>query len=92
MQNTSSLFRILFFILALSFGLSAQKIQVGPYSIRVNGTQVEKNQWGPSEISYRIANDSLVFQVTEFQWDEKKISLERIKLDHLLDSVLDFKD
>ena len=71
MQNTSSLFRILFFILALSFGLSAQKIQVGPYSIRVNGTQVEKNQWGPSEISYRIANDSLVFQVTEFQWDEK---------------------
>lgn len=71
MQNTSSLFRILFFILALSFGLSAQKIQVGPYSIRVNGTQVEKNQWGPSEISYRVANDSLVFQVTEFQWDEK---------------------
>ena len=28
----------------------------------------------------------------EFKWDEKKISLERMKLDHLLDSVLDFKD
>ena len=28
----------------------------------------------------------------EFQWEEKKISLERMKLDHLLDSVLDFKD
>lgn len=71
MQNTSSLFRILFFILALSFSLSAQKIQIGPYSIQVNGTQVEKNQWGPSEISYRVSNDSLVFQVSEFQWDEK---------------------
>ncbi|MFM2442537.1 MAG: hypothetical protein RL449_1179, partial [Bacteroidota bacterium] len=68
MQNTSSLFRLLFLLLSLSFGLSAQKIQVGPYVIRVNGTQVEKNQWGPSEISYRIANDSLVFQVSEFQW------------------------
>ena len=28
----------------------------------------------------------------EFQWDEKKISLEKKKLDHLLDSVLEFKD
>ena len=28
----------------------------------------------------------------EFQWDDKKISLERNKLDHLLDTVLDFKD
>jgi glycerol-3-phosphate dehydrogenase len=28
----------------------------------------------------------------EFQWDENKISLETEKLDHLLDSVLDFKD
>jgi hypothetical protein len=71
MQNTSSLFRVLFFLLTLSLGLSAQKIQVGPYSLRVNGTQREKNQWGPSEITYRVANDSLVFQVTEFQWDEK---------------------
>jgi glycerol-3-phosphate dehydrogenase len=28
----------------------------------------------------------------EFVWDEKKISLERMKLDQLLDSVLDFND
>lgn len=28
----------------------------------------------------------------EFEWDEKKISLEGMKLDQLLDSVLDFKD
>jgi len=28
----------------------------------------------------------------EFVWDEKKISLERMKLDQLLDSVLDYKD
>jgi glycerol-3-phosphate dehydrogenase len=28
----------------------------------------------------------------EFQWDENKISSETEKLDHLLDSVLDFKD
>lgn len=28
----------------------------------------------------------------EFQWDENKISLERLKLDQLLDSALDFKD
>ena len=28
----------------------------------------------------------------EFKWDEKKISSERMKLDHLLDSVLEFKD
>ena len=28
----------------------------------------------------------------EFQWDEKKISLEKKKLDQLLDSVLEFKD
>ena len=28
----------------------------------------------------------------EFKWDDKKISLERNKLDHLLDTVLDFKD
>ena len=71
MKNTSSLFRVLFFLLALSFSLSAQKIQVGPYSLRVNGTQQEKNHWGPSEITYRVANDSLVFQVSEFHWDEK---------------------
>ena len=71
MKNTSSLFRVLFFLLALSFSLSAQKIQVGPYSLRVNGTQQEKNHWGPSEVTYRVANDSLVFQVSEFLWDEK---------------------
>ena len=71
MQNTITFFRILLFTLALSFSLSAQKIQVGPYSLRLNGTQKEKNQWGPSEITYRIANDSLVFQVSEFQWDPK---------------------
>ena len=28
----------------------------------------------------------------EFEWDERKISLEKMKLDQLLDSVLDFKD
>ena len=71
MKNTITFFRILLFTLALSFSLSAQKIQVGPYSLRVNGAQKEKNQWGPSEITYRIANDSLVFQVTEFAWDPK---------------------
>lgn len=71
MKNTITFFRILLFTLALSFSLSAQKIQVGPYSLRVNGAQKERNQWGPSEITYRIANDSLVFQVSEFQWDPK---------------------
>ena len=71
MQNTSSFFRILFSILILNFSLSAQIIQVGPYSLRIKGVQKEKNQWGPSEITYRVANDSLVFQVSEFQWDEK---------------------
>ena len=71
MQNTLSFFRVLVLLLTLSFGVFAQKIQVGPYSLRVNGTQKEKNQWGPSEITYRIANDSLVFQVTEFSWDPK---------------------
>ena len=71
MKNTITFFRILLFTLALSFSLSAQKIQVGPYSLRVNGAQIAKNQWGPSEITYRVANDSLVFQVTEFAWDPK---------------------
>ncbi|MEY4526271.1 MAG: hypothetical protein RIR57_1645 [Bacteroidota bacterium] len=71
MKNTSSLFRVLFFLLALSFSLSAQKIQVGAYSLRVNGTQQEKYHWGPSVVTYRVANDSLVFQVSEFLWDEK---------------------
>lgn len=57
MKNTITFFRILLFTLALSLSLSAQKIQVGPYSLRVNGAQKERNQWGPSEITYRIAND-----------------------------------
>ena len=71
MQNTYTLFRILILLFTLNFSLSAQKIQVGPYFLRINGTQKEKNQWGPAEITYRVANDSLVFQVTEFSWDSK---------------------
>jgi glycerol-3-phosphate dehydrogenase len=41
-----------------------------------------------------LMKKNLILEVfaLEFEWDEKKITLEEMKLDQLLDSVLDFKD
>lgn len=41
-----------------------------------------------------LSKKNLILEVFahEYKWDEKKISLESMKLDQLLDTVLDFKD